>query len=543
MSDYYPNPNSPEENNPVNAGDQPQSFVNQPEQPQTYANPSSDSYQGFSNSSYQDPYGYQQNQAQTSYGYQQAGQQTGYQQQTTYTQGNYQQNYQQTQNYGSSANKNPYSQGYNPYNAAYLQGSQPAEKTKQKTGKGVAVRVICLILVCAIVFGSLGYGINAILHRSKTSAPTDTASSMLPSESQASGFQNQTENASSDATDTYTARNEAFANSSLALTFSDNSESSMSIPDVVKKTADSVVEITTEYVTTSYSLQQYISSGAGSGVIVTSDGYIITNNHVIENATNITVTLRNGESYPAKLVGLDEDLDIALLKIEAINLTVATIGSSGDLVVGETIIAIGNPLGQLGGSVTSGIISALDRNITVEGKTMQLMQIDASINPGNSGGALFDDHGTLVGIVNAKSTGDDVEGIGFAIPIDNVIPILSDLQEYGYVKGKVSLGITMVDITSDQLAWMYRVNTLGVYIYSVLDNSTAAKAGLKSGDRIVSIDGTTISSSADVQKIVQSHKVGDILTFVIVRSGSQKTVSVSVGEYIPSGILNNQTLQ
>lgn len=498
-------------------------------QSQNYQNQAFQNYQGqpYQNQNYQgQPY---QDQAYQNY------QSQGYQNQAyqNYQSQGYQDPYQQ------NTNKNPYSKGYDPYNAAYRQGTQP--NTEPAKAKGLGVRILCIVLACAIVFGSLGYGISYYL-MSKRGNRQDASINNSSSITETIPDNTQESSAITDSS-AITARNEMFANSSLALSLSDNSEEAMTIPDIVKKTADSVVEITTEYVTTSYTLQQYISSGAGSGVIITSDGYIITNNHVIDGATQITVTLRNGETYPAQLVGLDEDLDIALIKIEAINLTVASIGTSGDLVVGQSIIAIGNPLGQLGGSVTSGIISALDRSITVEGKTMQLMQIDASINPGNSGGALFDEQGTLVGIVNAKSTGDNVEGIGFAIPIDNVIPILNDLQQYGYVKGRVSLGITMIDITTDQMAWMYRVNDLGVYLYSVNVGSSAEKAGLKAGDRIVKVDGTTISSSADVKKIVQSHKVGDVLSFEVVRNGSHQTISVTVGEYIPSGILNNQTLQ
>lgn len=327
----------------------------------------------------------------------------------------------------------------------------------------------------------------------------------------------------------------------MNLTFASDDEEDMDIEDVVKKTADSVVEITTETVTTGQMMNQYISSGAGSGVILTKDGYIITNNHVIDGANSITVTLHNGESYEAELKGTDSDQDIAILKIDADDLTPADIGDSDTLNVGQTIVVIGNPLGQLGGSVTHGIISALGRQITIDNTTMTLMQIDAAVNPGNSGGALFNLKGQLVGIVNAKSSGDDVEGIGFAIPIDDALEIIGDLEQYGYVKGRASLGVTLLDINSEQMAWMYNVNKEGIYIYSVVEGGAADKAGLRAGDMIESINDTKITSVADVKSMVTSASVGDTLTFKIVRQTREMTIDVTVQEYVPQNVNSNTT--
>ena len=324
----------------------------------------------------------------------------------------------------------------------------------------------------------------------------------------------------------------------LALRMAQTEDGALTTPEIVEKTADSVVEITTETVQTGTMLQQYISSGAGSGVIVTEDGYIITNHHVIENATSITVTLHNGESYPATLVGLDNQLDVALLKIEASGLTPASIGTSSDLLVGQTVVAIGNPLGQLGGTVTQGILSAKDRNITLDGETMTLLQTDAAVNPGNSGGGLFDAQGNLIGLVVAKSSGDDVEGLGFAIPIDNVVEVLDDLKEYGYVTGRVSLGVTLIDINTDQMAWMYRVSEMGTYIYSMTKGSAADEAGLQPGDRIISVNGTDIESIDDLKALLENVSVGDSLQFEISRSGQTMTLEVIAGEEVPDEIQN-----
>ena len=244
------------------------------------------------------------------------------------------------------------------------------------------------------------------------------------------------------------------------------SQASYAVEDVAAAVADSVVEITTEIVTTNSFLGQYISQGAGSGVIFTTDGYIVTNHHVIEGANKINVTLRNGTSYDAKLVGDDSKTDLALLKIEATGLTPAVlIADSDQLKVGQTAIAIGNPLGQLGGTVTSGIVSALGREIEIQGETRTLLQTSAAINPGNSGGGLFDDKGNLIGIVNAKSSGSDIEGLGFAIPANTVKKTIGDLMEYGYVKGRANLGLTYVTINSLAAAWLSTAMTITEYSF------------------------------------------------------------------------------
>lgn len=206
--------------------------------------------------------------------------------------------------------------------------------------------------------------------------------------------------------------------------------SEKTVKEVVNENKNAVVEIKTESVQSSMWMRQYVTEGAGSGVVIRKDGYIVTNRHVIDGATKITVTLASNEKeYTATLVGTSSDLDIAVLKIDAKNLAVATYGNSDDLQVGDMSVVIGNPLGALGGTVTTGIVSALDRQISINGQSMSLLQTDASVNPGNSGGGMFDQYGHLIGIVVAKSSGSDVEGLGFAIPIAKAAPEIQKILE------------------------------------------------------------------------------------------------------------------
>lgn len=311
--------------------------------------------------------------------------------------------------------------------------------------------------------------------------------------------------------------------------------------DIVKKTADSVVEIATEGVKTGSFAQQYVVKGAGSGVIISEDGYIITNHHVIEGANSVTVTLRDGNTcYTAAVIGSDSDNDIALLKVDAKGLTPATFGDSSKLAVGDYVVAIGNPLGELGGTVTDGIISALARDVTIEDQNMTLLQTNAQISPGNSGGGLFNANGELIGIVNAKDSATEVEGIAFAIPINNVLDIIDDLKSYGYVTGKIDLGMQLTDITSKDTAFYYGVNQTGCYVLSVTRGSNAETAGFTTGDLITKVNGTSVSTSADVEKALENSKVGDNVKFTVYRNGTTKDLSLILAEYVPNGKTQNQ---
>ncbi len=320
-----------------------------------------------------------------------------------------------------------------------------------------------------------------------------------------------------------------------------NPATELTTVEIVDKYADSVVEIITESVKTGVFAQQYIESGAGSGVIIDAKGYIVTNHHVIDGARKISVTLRSGESYDAQLVGSDASEDLALLKIEGENLTAAVLGNSDNLRVGQRTIAIGNPLGQLGGTVTEGIISALDRDVVVDGQTMNLLQTDTAINPGNSGGGMFDGNGNLIGIVVAKSSGSEVEGLGFAIPINDAIDILSDLMDYGYVRGRIAIGMEFIDVTSDQVAWMYGLSSTGCYVYSVDKNSNAEEAGFKSGDLILKVDGKDVKTSDEIEEILDEKNVGDKVEFNLQRGSNKGTVTLELEEYVPDTAQSEDT--
>lgn len=321
--------------------------------------------------------------------------------------------------------------------------------------------------------------------------------------------------------------------SDIIKTMSQNSSSDeeFSIRDIATLTMNSIVEINTETAVWGSRLGQYIAEGAGSGVIISNDGYIVTNNHVIDDASKITVKLNNGEAYDATIVGTYSESDIAVIKIEASDLQPVIIGDSDKLAVGDTAVVVGNPLGSLGGTVTNGIISALDREIDLGDTKMNLLQTNAAVNPGNSGGGLFNGKGELVGIIVAKSAGEDIEGIGFAIPINDVKEDISELKMYGYKRGRVQLGVTLVDITDAWDAMMYKVDAKGVYIQSVESNSDAQKAGLRVGDRVVSVDGNEILSSSDIKKLVQEKYPGDKILVSVMRNGRKRDISVELTEY------------
>ena len=250
---------------------------------------------------------------------------------------------------------------------------------------------------------------------------------------------------------------------------------------------------------------------------------------MIDGARKITVRLRDGSTYAATLVGADETTDIAVVKIEASGLQAAICGDSDSLIVGELAVAIGNPLGQLGGTVTNGIISALSREITVEGQKMTLLQTDAAINPGNSGGGLFNGCGELIGIVNAKST--DAEGIGFAIPINLAKAVASDLMEYGYVRGRVDIGMHFVEINNARTALYNGLSRTGVYIQSVTANSNADAAGFVSGDLVLAFNGTSVESLSQLNSLYHACSIGDQVTLQIMRGGRTGSITYTLGEY------------
>lgn len=435
-----------------------------------------------------------------------SGYSNNYQNPNTNTYDNYQSNGYTAQNQQSQNvyNSQPYGTAPNhSANAKPPKAKKPKKQRKPISRGGIAIALaVTMVFSCGLGFGG-GYFANKV--------NTSTSGSLNITKTSNSGT-------------TTTASSTSKANSTS---------------EIVKKTADSVVEISTESVVTGSFAQQYVQQGAGSGVIISQDGYILTNNHVINGANSVKVRLRDSTEYDATIIGSDSDNDIALLKVNATGLSPATFGDSNSLAVGDYVVAIGNPLGELGGTVTDGIISALARKVTIEDTQMTLLQTNAQVNPGNSGGGLFNANGELVGIVNAKQSATEVEGIAFAIPINNVLDILSDLKEYGYVTGKVDLGIDFTDITSDETAFYYGVNQTGCYVLSVDSGSNAEKAGVTRGDLVTKVNDTDVSSSSDITAALEKAEVGDTVTFTVSRRGTSKTISFVLEEYIPA-VSNSQ---
>lgn len=314
--------------------------------------------------------------------------------------------------------------------------------------------------------------------------------------------------------------------------------SELSIQEIVTKNENSVVAITTESMSTDSWARQYVTEGAGSGVVYSEDGYILTNNHVIEGASTINVTMNNGKTYEASLVAADSQSDIAVLKIDATGLTPVSFGDSDALSVGDLAVVIGNPLGTLAGTATDGIVSGLEREITLDGKSMTLIQVSASVNPGNSGGGVFDQYGNLIGLVVAKSSGSDVEGLGFAIPSNTVKSVVESLISNGYVAGRPAAGITIVDLTSASEAMKYGVNQTGVYVKEVTGEN-AKSAGLQEGDLIYMIDGEKVTSSDMLVRTIQKHEVGDKVKLTVVRGDEMKDLEVTLQESVSSSSSDN----
>ncbi len=315
---------------------------------------------------------------------------------------------------------------------------------------------------------------------------------------------------------------------------------------VIQSSMSSVVGIYISATTISNTgMAEEEDTGSGSGVILTADGYIVTNNHVVEGGGNIRVCLQDGTEYEATLIGADSYTDLAIVKIDATGLPAATLGISGSVTVGEPVYAIGNPLGVLTSSVSQGIISGLDRSITVGDHSMTLMQTDAAVNPGNSGGGLFNAGGQLIGIVNAKSYGLDVEGIGFAIPMDSAKPIITDLIDLGYVTGRPYIGISMQDVALrgsgnnnsgggmggyDFFSFYGGNYVTRVQVTAVQAGSPAETAGLQVNDILVSLGDTEITGSSQLSALLYAYKVGDTVTITVLRGTQSVEVPVTLGE-------------
>ena len=421
----------------------------------------------------------------------------------------YQASNDQTQypNYGGGAvpPTNPMS-GYN------VGGSEPPKKKK---GGVSGKSVVAVALVCALIGGAVGGGAALLAHRSGNSEDNAV---LEASESE--------EESSAD-------DNSVIRSKTIDIT-TNSTSTTMTPQDVYENYVNAVVLVYNQGTTSTY-WGQAESQSSGSGMIISKDGYVLTNNHVVEGAEKLTVMTTSGEEYDATVIGADEVNDVALLKIEGDeDFPTVSIGDSDQIEVGEQVCAIGNPLGELTNTLTVGYVSALDREISESstGTTINMFQTDCAINSGNSGGPIFDMNGNVVGITTAKysssgySNAASVEGIGFCIPINDAMSIVNDLMQYGYVKGRVSMGVS-VRAMDTTVAQYYNLPT-GVYVAGVTSGSAAENAGIQEGDMICAIDGDETASVAALKQKLKDYKPGDTATVSIYRSSTGEKLDVTI---------------
>ena len=365
----------------------------------------------------------------------------------------------------------------------------PETPKKQGVFQRAAVKVTALILACAVAGGLAGWGGAAIAKSSGTEKATIQQSDRQPVSVQVKTVDGQTK---------------------------------MEPAEVYASVVNSAVSINCSATSTNIFGQTTQTASSGSGFIITEDGYVVTNYHVISGASSVQVTLYNGDTYDAAVIGGDSDYDVAVLKIEVSGLQPVTLGESADVNVGDTVLAIGNPLGELTFSMSQGIVSSCDRAINVDGTPFNMIQVDCSINPGNSGGPLVNLYGEVVGIVSAKYSSyssTTVEGLGFAIPISDVRSIITDIMENGAVTDKAYMAITAGTMT-EQMAAQYSIDvTQGVFVYSVVSGGAGDKAGLRLGDVITKMGDKTLTSRQDLSAAMKGYRAGDTVTLTVYRSG------------------------
>ena len=398
--------------------------------------------------------------------------------------------------YHYGRNSNLPADDYQPSGSSVSPEERP--RKKQSFFKSTAAKVIAIVLACAIIGTGCGFG-GAALYRSSTRQ-------------------------------TVTLQQSDRAPVTVSVKQVDG-QTKMEPAEVYASTVNSVVSInTTATAGTNIFGQTVETASAGSGFIISSDGYIVTNYHVVKGATSVKVTLYSGDTYDATVIGGDSDYDVAVIKINASGLPAVTLGISADVNVGDTVLAIGNPLGELTFSMSQGIVSCCDRAINVDGTPFNMIQVDASINPGNSGGPLVNLYGEVVGIVSAKYSSysnTTVEGLGFAIPISDVQAIITDIIENGQVTGKAYLAIKAGTMT-EQMAAQYDIDiTEGVFVYSTESGGAGEKAGLQLGDVITKLNDTAITSMTDLTMAKKSYKAGDTVTLTVYRSGEYITLDLT----------------
>ncbi len=391
----------------------------------------------------------------------------------------------------------------------------PPEPPKKKKGLS-AGKIIAIVLVCSLLGGCLGVGATLLLGNKRSgTTPAQSSTTVYVGE-------RQTETVNTTRTDT---------------------SEQLTPREVYAQNVNSTVGITTS-ITTNYWGYQTTSAASGSGFILTEDGYILTNYHVIENSNSVQVTTYDNTAYSASIVGYDESNDIAVLKIDATGLTPVVLGDSDELYVGDEVMAIGNPLGELTFSLTVGYVSAMDREVTLSsGTTMDLIQTDAAINSGNSGGALFNTYGEVVGITNAKysssssSSSASIDNIGFAIPINHVKGIVTSIIEKGYIV-KPYIGVSVTSVSSEMISYGL---PKGAAVKVIAEGSPAEECGLKVNDIVTAINGEEITTSSELVKIVSAAQPGDVLTLTVYRQGEAErlTITLTVGEKQQEALANN----
>ena len=391
----------------------------------------------------------------------------------------------------------------------------PPEPPKKKKGLS-AGKIIAIVLVCSLLGGCLGVGATLLLgNKSSGTTPAQSSTTVYVGE-------RQTETVNTTRTDT---------------------SEQLTPREVYAQNVNSTVGITTS-ITTNYWGYQTTSAASGSGFILTEDGYILTNYHVIQNSNSVQVTTYDNTAYSASIVGYDESNDIAVLKIDATGLTPVVLGDSDELYVGDEVMAIGNPLGELTFSLTVGYVSAMDREVTLSsGTTMDLIQTDAAINSGNSGGALFNTYGEVVGITNAKysssssSSSASIDNIGFAIPINHVKGIVTSIIEKGYIV-KPYIGVSVTSVSSEMISYGL---PKGAAVKVIAEGSPAEESGLKVNDIVTAINGEEITTSSELVKIVSAAQPGDVLTLTVYRQGEAErlTITLTVGEKQQEALANN----
>ena len=406
---------------------------------------------------------------------------------------------------------------------------QVPEKKKKKGG---VIGIIALALCCALIGGGIGAYVYSLL------VPEQTKESIRINKTETQT----TESDKSSSGNTSTMLEGLREDKEIDIEKIDTSKQ-LTAAEVYAKNVNSTVGITTS-ITTNYWGFQSTSAASGSGFIISDDGYILTNFHVIENSNAITVALYDGTEYDAELIGYDESNDIAVLKVEAESLPPVILGDSDKMNVGDPVVAIGNPLGELTFSLTAGTVSAMGRTVTMSnGITMKLIQTDCAINSGNSGGALFNMYGEVIGITNAKysssSSGASIDNIGFAIPLNDVRKIVESIIENGYVS-KPYIGVTVSDVSEESISYGLPA---GAAIRTVVEDSPAEECGLKTGDIITHADGKEISGSAAFVDLIGECAVGQELTLTVYRKGQTVELKLTVGEQTQSALAQQQQQQ